>query len=415
VTVDAGRKPLAGLRILELTHAVAGPVAGFILGDMGAEVIKVEAPNARHKNAPADAPPVSGAPDHPYNRVNLWTEMNRSKASFVLDLTRPEGHAIIVQLAEKCDAVIENFSPRVIRNLDLSYERLSEANPKIVLVSMPAFGKSGPYADRRAYGPGVDAMSGLSHLTGYAGGAPLKPGNFYCDYNAGMLAALALLSAVRHARRTGQGQYVEVAMIEGEIQLVGDAMMDYFMNGRERQRAGNRDSDMAPHGAYRSSGEDHWVTIACRNDEDFARLCATIGHPELVGDQAFNTLSARKLREDTLDLIIGAWTRRRTNVEAMEALQAAGVPAGAALGVDELTRNEHVQARKVFQTVQHPEIGPHPHSRVAWQFSDTPAVIEKPAPLFGQDNDYVLGELLGLSSEEIDRLEDLGVTGREPI
>ncbi len=408
-------KPLEGIRVLDFTTAVAGPIAGFILGDMGAEVIKIEAPNGRHMQAPADRPPIEGAPDRPWNRLGLMNELNRSKLGFVVDVACAEGRDLFRLLAAQCDIVIENFAPRVMANLGIDYPDLAELKPDIILVSMPAFGKSGPYRARVSYGPGIDAMSGLSHLTGYAGGPPSKPGNFYCDQNAGLLAAFAALSALWHKRRTGEGQHVELAMIEGEMQLVSEALMDYSLNGRVQSRMGNRHPTMAPHGVYPCEGEDRWVAIACRDDDDFAELCETIGRPGLAADARYHDVVSRKRNEDALDAEIAAWTRTLGHRRVQELLQDAGVPAGAALDVAEMFDDPQMRARGLFEVVHHPELGDSPHTRVAWKLRGTPAPVTVPAPRFGQDNDYVLRDLLGFGDDDIAALRANGVVADEPV
>jgi crotonobetainyl-CoA:carnitine CoA-transferase CaiB-like acyl-CoA transferase len=310
--------------------------------------------------------------------------------------------------------VVQNFSPRVMANLGIDYEALKAIRPEIVLVSMPAFGLSGPFRDRIAYGPGVDAMSGLSHLTGYSDGPPMKPGNFFCDQNAGLLASFATLAALRHREASGEGQHIELAMIEGEFQVLGDAYIDYAFNGRQRMRQGNEHAWMAPHDVYPCAGEDAWVAIAVENDEQFAALCTVIGRPELMDDARFKTVAARHENRAQLKEPVSLWARERTHIQAQDALQSAGVPAGAALDSLELLSNPHVMARHGFEYVDTPGVGLTPYPRVAFTLSGTPVRIERPAPGFGEANVYVLGELLGLSANEIDALEEREVVTRIP-
>ncbi|MGH2588799.1 MAG: CaiB/BaiF CoA transferase family protein, partial [Dehalococcoidia bacterium] len=242
--------PLTGVRVIDFTNAVAGPVCAQVLGDLGAEVIKVESPTARSPRAHGTPLLSADLPDHPWNRLTSFNELNRSKLGVAFDAGAPAGREAFLRLATVSDVIVENFAPRVVGNLGIDYERIRAVRPDIVYCSMPAFGKSGPYRDRISYGPGIDAMSGLSHLTGYEGGPPMKPGNYYCDYNAALLAAFGILAALEHRDRTGEGQYVEAAMIEGELQLLGEALLDAQMNGRHGERIGNRDSSIAPHGVY---------------------------------------------------------------------------------------------------------------------------------------------------------------------
>ncbi len=450
-------KPLAGIRVLDFTNAVAGPTATSILGDFGADVIKIEGPDTRSPNPPGAAPLKPGAPDEPYNRVMHFNDLNRSKRSLVLDLRRVEGRALFLELAQVSDAVVENFSPRVMANLGLDYPDLCRVRPDIILVSMPAFGKSGPYKDRISYGPGIDAMSGLSHLTGYEDGPPSKPGNFYCDQNAAQLAALSLLAAVRHRRRTGEGQYVECAMIEGELQIVAEALLDVQLNGRVQTRTGNRHPWQAPHGVYpvgnreqgignRVGGADQdgrsapdaaqpsqtpnsslrqahsepggsWIAIAVETDAQFAALCRELGRPELAADPRFADALSRHANQHALDAIVSAWTAGQEKHALQRRLQAAGVPAGAVLNVRELLEDEHVQFRDVFQRLEYPDLArPFPHTRVAFKLRGRHASrIDTPAPCFGGANRAVLGGLLGLADETLAALYAGGITSEVPV
>lgn len=415
-SVSAGAKvrPLHGLRVLDFTNAVAGPIASFILGDLGAEVIKVESPFGRPLHAAGTAPLREGGEDRPYDRVMIFNELNHGKRGVSLDVSCPEGRELFLRLAAISDVVVQNFAPRVMGNLGIDYERLRAVRPGIILVSMPAFGLSGPYRDRTSYGPGIDAMSGLSHLTGYPDGPPMKPGNFFCDQNAGVHAAFATLSALWHRKRTGEGQHVELPMIEGEFQMLGDAYIDYAMNGRERMRAGNCHSWMAPHDVYPCSGEDAWVAIAVEEDSQWATLCRVMGQPDLADDPRFARARDRHAHRHELRPIIGAWTGAREHRAVQDILQKAGVPAAAVFNAKELFTDPQVVARHSFEYVDVPNVGPTPYPRVAFTLSETPTPIEKPAPGFAEDNDYVYGGLLALSKAEMAGLEARAVICSTP-
>lgn len=407
-------KPLSGVRVIDFTNAVAGPIACFILADLGADVIKVEAPNGRPLHASGTAPlredEVPG-----YDRIMLFNELNHGKRSVSLNVACPEGRALFLELVKTADVVVENFAPRVLPNLGLDYPQLRVVRPDIILARMPAFGLSGPYRDRISYGPGVDAMSGLSHLTGYPDGPPMKPGNFFCDQNAGVLAALAVLAALRYRDRTGDGQLVELAMIEGEFQLLGDAYLDYVMNGRERFRCANDHPFLAPHDAFPCAGEDAWVAIAVESEQQWHALCAVIARPELSDDPRFATREARHKNRATLEPIISAWTRRHTPREAEALLREAGVPAAAVIDVLELLHDPHVVARRGFEYVETPGVGPTPYPRVAFTLSATPVPIEKPAPRFADANDAVFGGLLGIDASYMSALEEARIITRVPL
>ena len=407
-------RPFAGLRIIDLTVAIAGPVATSLLADLGAEVVRIEPPFPRPLHVDI-APLRDGAVDRPYNRLVSYNDLHRAKRSLTLDLSKPEGRAVLLRLAGASDVVVENMSPRVLPSLGLDFDRLRAENPDIVLVSMPAFGSTGPLRDRVSYGPGIDALSGLAHLTGYPDRAPMQPANYYCDYNAGALAAFATMAAIRHRDRTGEGQHVELAMLDGELQVVGEVLLDYTMNARVRRRTGNAHPSMSPHGVYECAGDDRWIAIACENDAQWRQLCAAIGRDELASDDRFADVVSRVQNRAQLDQIITAWTRTRDVHAATLELQAAGVPAGAAQLVSELLEDQQLRSRDYVTIVSHPEAGETAYARPAFTLSKSDTHTERHAPLYGQDIDYVLRELLGFSEVEVRALEDAHVTARQPL
>jgi len=409
------RRALSGIRVLEMTVAVAGPVACHILGDMGAEVIKVEEPNARVHTPRTLPSPRPNSPDHPFNRVPNWVELNRSKRHIALNVATPEGREIFLDIAAKSDVVIENFSPRVMGNLGIDYEDLKKVNPSIIMVSMPAFGKTGPYKARGSYGPGIDAMSGISHLTGYVDRGPGKPANFFCDQNAGLHAAFFTMSALRHRRRTGEGQYIEMSMLEGEVQIAAPAIMEAMINGNDRMRMGNRHEYHAPHGVYPCAGEDEWAAIAVTSDAAWQAFAVIIGQPQLAEDPRFARRAERYENQELADEIISAWTRTHAASDVQSILQRAGVAAGNVVRVNELFADPQVMHRGSFAWVDHEEIGAFPHTRTAWRSHRGNHGVSRPAPLFGEANDYVLRELLGRSEEDVVTLMETGIMASTPI
>lgn len=407
-------RPLEGVRVLELGLAVAGPVAGQLLGDMGADVIKVEAPFARSRRPSEYVPIPEGAPARPWDRIPKFNELNRSKRGISLDLSKPAGRDIFLRLAELADIVIENFSSRVLHNLRIGYDVLSERNPGIILVSMPGFGKDGPYVNRVSYGPGIDAMSGLAGLSGYLGGGPMKPGNHYCDQNAGVFAALAAMSALRHRRRTGRGQYVEMAMLEGGIQTVGDALVAASAGVTVAARQGNRSLDMAPQGVFRCLGDDRWVAITVATDAAWRALCEVIGRPDLAADPTLQTVEGRLAEQDRLETILAEWCATRAAEDVEQMLQRAGVAAGVVLKPSELLADPHLQALGAHAYVEHPSLGRSPVPAAAWRLVHDPSPPTIPAPCFGADNDAVLGDLLGCPEETLAQLRAEAVLADEP-
>ncbi|MFQ5381940.1 MAG: CaiB/BaiF CoA transferase family protein, partial [Dehalococcoidia bacterium] len=411
----ANGRPLGGLRIIDFTTAVAGPLATSILGHLGAEVIKVEAPTARPAKAAGTAPLLEGAEDRSYDRIMLYNVLNLGKRGISLDVTNGAGRELFLRLVAYSDAVVQNFSPRALDNMRLHYGDLQAVRPDLVMVSMPAFGLDGPLRNRTSYGPGIDAMSGYSHLTGYADGPPMKPGNFFCDQNAAVHSAFATMAALRHRELTGEGQHVELAMIEGEFQLLADACIDYFMNGRERMRCGNDHPIFEPHGVFRCARDDTWVAISVEEEGQWRALCAAIGREDLGEDARFADPDGRRSWRGEIRAGIEEWTRRRTPTEAQELLQHAGVPAGAVVTALDLLHDPHVRGRSSLELVDVPGVGQTPYVRPAFRLSGTPVPLEKAAPGFAEDNDYVFRGLLGLSEGEVRALEDAHVTSRTPL
>ncbi len=406
------RLPLHDVRVLDLTMAWAGPYATRLLADMGAEVIKVEA--VHHWDLSRSLTGQRPTAERVWDKSPYFNHLNRNKYGCVLDLSGDRGRELFLRLVEVSDVVIENFRAEVMENLGLTYEVLAKVNPQVIVVSMPGHGGSGPERDFIAYGTNVEQLSGLCHLTGYAGGPPQKTGISYGDPMAGITAAAAVALALWDRRRSGRGQYIEVAQRENLINLIGEQIVGYSMNGREPPRRGNRHSSMAPHGCYPCRGDDEWLTIACEDDAQFAALCGAMGRPELAEDTRFADVVSRYRNQDAIDGLVAKWTRRRTKERAAEALQAAGVPASPVLSVPELFADPHLRARGFYESVAHSVAGVWEMEGPHWRMSESPGHIRLPAPAFGEHNRYVLGELLGLSQEEIEALEREGVTGTAP-
>jgi crotonobetainyl-CoA:carnitine CoA-transferase CaiB-like acyl-CoA transferase len=321
---------------------------------------------------------------------------------------------LFLRLAEISDVVIDNFRAEVMDNFGLTYEVLSEANDQIIVLAMPGHGKTGPERDFVTYGTTIEALSGLAHLSGYEDGPPHKTGIAYPDPLAGVAAAAAVALALWDRRRTGVGQYVELAQRENMISVIGEFVVAFSLNGREPRRRGNRHSSMAPHGCYPCAGEDEWITIACEDDAQFATLCSIMDRPELAGDSGFADVVGRFRNQGALDEMIASWTRELTKEAAADALQAAGVPAIPVLSVPEVYEDAHLRARGFFETVSHAVAGTWDIEGPHWRMSESPAHIRLPAPFFGEHNRYVFSELLGLTDVEIAQLEAEGVTGAAP-
>ncbi len=404
--------PLHGIRVLDLTMSWAGPFATRLLGDMGAEVIKIEAVKSWDllRSFTGQPPTV----ERVWDKSPYFNHNNRNKYACALDLSQPRGHDLFMRLVPTADVVIENFRAGVMENLGLTYDVLSAANDQLIVVSMPAHGDSGPERGFIAYGTNVEQLSGLCHLTGYEGGPPHKTGLSYGDPMAGIAAAGAIGLALWDRRRTGRGQRIEVAQRENLINVIGEQVLAYAMNGREPERRGNRHSSMAPHGCYPCAGADQWLTIACETDAQFVALCAVMGQPGLARDGRFADVVSRHRNQEALDGVVAAWTRGQEKGAAAATLQAAGVPAAPVQTIPDVFEDEQLRARGFFELISHTVAGTWEMEAPHWRMSETPAHIRLPPPSFAEHNNWVFHELLGLSDEEIEALKAEGVTGDVP-
>lgn len=409
------RLPLEGIRVCDLTIIFAGPICTSILADLGAEVIKVESVNARMGNAAFARPRGDGvAVDRPYNRVPNFHELNRGKKSITLNLARPEAKEALRRLVRVSDVVVENFSPRVMRNFGLNYEALKQEKPDIIMVSMPAMGSSGPWRTRTGFGPAIDALSGMCHLTGETDGPPTKPGHVLGDFNAGLSAAYAILMAIYARRRSGAGQHIDLAMREGQTFLIGEFLIDASMNHRSPTRQGNRHSSMAPHGVYPCRGDDTWIAIAIGSDAEWQRLAAAMGDPEWAQDARFATVTGRYAHQSDIDAHLADWTRQFAPSDLMHQLQAARIMAGAVVSGRDMSEDRQYQARDFVRQVPTEEAGMMWLARPGYRLSRTPGEL-RGAPSFAQHTDEVLGGILGFTPEEIAHMEQVKATSRVPV
>jgi crotonobetainyl-CoA:carnitine CoA-transferase CaiB-like acyl-CoA transferase len=406
--------PLAGLRVLELTANMIGPLAGRYLADLGAEVIKVESPR---RPATRIVHYAGGDPrNRPYNRAGYFNKHNRNKLGITLDLSLPAGREQFLRLLERADVVIENNSARVLSNLDLTYEVMQQVKPDIILCSMSGFGGSGPERDYLALGSSIETVCGLASLTGYPDDSiPHRTGNFYPDPVGAAQGVVAILAALRHRDRTGEGQWIDLSMLESAAALFGEALMDWFLNHRVPARRGNRHPLYAPQGVYPSAGNDSWLALTVRDEQEWQALCRAIGRPDLAANAELATSASRRARHDMLDDAIGEWSRTLDHYEAARTLQSEGVPAAPVLANWEMFSDPHLFERGFFVPVPHPEVGVMPFPGFPWSFSRTPATIRGGAPCFAEHNALVFGEVLGLSDQEIAALYAEGVAADTPL
>ena len=419
----SARLPLAHLRATVLTQAWAGAYATRLLADMGAEVIQIEALNRIDPWRGGYPPRLSGTypdrdpGDRPYDRNAAYNSVNTGKKGITLDLNYPEARDALLELVSISDVFAENFSARVLPNLGLEYPTLREVNPSIVLLRMPAYGGDGPYANFMGNGGSIEPMSGITSLLGYPGGPPMNSGVMHTDPFAGMMATSAVMIALHHRARTGQGQQIDLSQQETSIGLIADRVIEYSMTGfsqKSLERRGNRSDRMAPHNNYRCAGDDSWVAIAVRSDDEWTRLCAAMDDPDLAHDPRFRDLSARLEHVDELDAAISEWTSDKDAYEVTRLLQSEGIPSAPVLKATELADNPQLRDRGFVQSVDHPETGTQKYAGVAWKLSRTPGRLGGPSPKLGQHSVEVLRDYLGRPLEDIDLMVDQGITGDTP-
>ena len=422
-------KVLEGVRILDLSRVWAGPLAVRMLAGLGAQAILIEAPIGRAGGREAlermkqmyrdgrrfPYYPNGDPGDQPWNRMGMYNDFNRNKLGMTLDLRHPQGQDIFKRLVKISDVVLENYTPRVMGNFGLDYPVLREVNPAIIMIAMPGYGMNGPYRDYPAYGTTLEQHAGFSSIMGYPDSGPYRSQSTYCDPVASVNAAGAVMLALWHRRRTGQGQYIDLAQIEASVGFLAQPLLDFAMNQREPKRMGNRHTCMAPHGCYRCRGEDAWVSIAVATDEEWRAFCTAIGNPAWTREDRFAGQSSRWQHQDELDKLISVWTMAQDHYQAMHILQKAGVTAGAVLNAKEVMDDPHLRERAYFDHVTHPQAGTHDYPGLPLRLSRTPTGSNRPSPCIGEHNHDILGGILGMSDDEIARLEEMRVISTGPI
>ncbi len=426
-----GGPPLENIRVVDLSRVFAMPFAGANLADLGAEVIKIDTCQAQFMETTRT---ITGPfPDN--QPGEMWWEqggtfqtLNRGKRSLTLDLRSEEAQGIVKELVSVSDIVLENFTPRVMARFGLDYASLRAVKPDLIMVSNTGYGHSGPWSNFGAMASALEPTHGTGAFMGYmdddgtgvlkTGSIPNKVGNSYTDFLATWTALLSVMAALLHRAKTGQGTWVDLAMYQNGAAFVGEGLLAYAFNGERARRMGNRHSAMAPHGCYPCAGEDQWVTIAVRDDDDWLAFCGAIGAPDLAGDARYSTVRGRLEHQDALDAIVSEWTGQRTSYQVMETLQGASVPAGPVLTAGQALADPHFRQRGFFEKVTHPEetgLGTKEYIGRGWKFSASRAGIGGPAPLLGEANDYALREILGLSAVQMEALAEQEVIGDEPI
>ena len=394
--------PLRGVRVLELGSFIAGPFAGQLLGDYGADVVKVE--------APGDGDPMRRWGVTLDGDSLWWPAIARNKRSIVLDLRDERARAIVRDLVAHCDVVLENFRPGTLERWGLDYATLAAVNPKVVLVHISGFGQTGPLAGQAGFGSVGEAMGGIRHTTGSPDRPPARAGISLGDALASVFGVIGTLSALLSARERGIGQEVDVAIYEAVAALMESTMADFELGGVVRTRTGSILPGVAPSNVY-PTADGAEVVVAGNADAVFARLCKAMGQPELATDDRFATHGARGANQAELDDLVGAWTATLPCEEALARLDEHGVPAGRIFTAPDMLRDPQYLAREMVQRVTSTQGWDVPMTGVVPRFTATPGAIRHPGPALGQHTDEVLVELLGLGPDELAELHATGITG----
>jgi crotonobetainyl-CoA:carnitine CoA-transferase CaiB-like acyl-CoA transferase len=392
--------PLAGLRVIELGTLIAGPFCGQLLGDFGAEVIKVE-------------PPGQGDPMRVWGREQAhgkslwWPVVARNKKAITLDLRQPDGQELLKSLVGKADFLIENFRPGTMEKWGLGWRELSAVNPRLIMIRVSGYGQTGPYSRHAGFGAIGEAMGGLRYVVGDPSTPPSRMGISIGDSLAATFASLGALSALHHRHVTGRGQMVDSAIYEAVLNMMESLVTEYDKTGFVRERTGAILPKVAPSNVYAT--QDGLVLIAANQDAVFGRLAQVMGQPELAQDPRYASHGARGTNQKELDTLVERWTRTRTTHDALAALHEHGVPAGLIYRAPEMLEDPHFKAREAIVSVPHPDFGELAMQNVAPKLSETPGSIRSPSPEIGQHNDEVYLDLLQLDPGRYDDLRSRNV------
>lgn len=412
------KKPFEGLRVADFSWVGVGPTVAKYLADHGADVIRIESstyPEALRRVGPYpnDEPGMDNS--------GYFANFNSSKRGVSINLKHPEGPQIARDLVAKCDVVTESYTPGTMARFGLSYETLSEGRDDLVMISMPLYGQTGPWADYMGFGHVLQANSGFNHLTGWPDGPPIGTGIAHTDFLVPHIAVTGLVAALDYRRRTGKGQYIDFSQFEAAIHGLWTAILEWTANGRELERMGNRDPEAAPHGCYQTK-DGHWIVIACFTEDEWTGLKAALGRPDWCDLERMRRKWQRLNEQKEIDRHLANWVegvtrkaeepefaeiegvegarvRKYTSFELMHYLQSFGVPAGVVQSAEDMHNDPQMQHRKHYWSLEHPTMGLRTYDGPSFRLSETPAELTKAAPLLGEDNEAIFKGLLGMSEE----------------
>lgn len=394
--------PLSGIRVIDASTVLAAPFAASLLGDLGAEVIKVE--------LPVKGDPLRGLGPYKEREPLRWPGMSRNKQSVTLDIRQQEGQEIFKSLAKDADILIENFRPGTMEKWGLSYEILKEVNPRLVMTRQSGYGQTGPYATKAGFGTPATAFSGYTYLQGFEDRHPVSPSFSLMDYISGIFMAFGTVSALyeRATNEDSEGQVVEMGLYEAVFRMMEFLVAEYDQLGKVRERSPMLHGHSSPAGTYRTK-DDHWVVMVCSTQRTWERLAQAIGHEEMIEDPRFLTNVERMENDHHLQEIVTAFFRGKEKEELVELLDQYGVPISPIFSIKDIFNDAHYAARENIVDIDHPRLGSIKIPGVVPKFSKTPGRIRHRAPDLGEQNDYIYREQLGISDEEITRLKKKGV------
>jgi len=402
---------LDGLRVLDLSRVLAGPWAGQILGDLGAEVIKVERPGRGDDTRAWGPPYLNDAQGAPTSESAYYLSANRNKQSVTIDITRPEGQRLVKELVAESDVLLENFKVGGLKRYGLDYDSLAAINPRLIYCSITGFGQDGPYAERPGYDFLIQGMGGLMSITGQPdgepGGGPVKAGVALTDITTGLYAAIAVLAAVNHRHQSGEGQHIDMALLDVQVATLANQAMNFLTSGTAPGRMGNAHPNIVPYQTFPAADGDIILTIG--NDGQFARFCEVAGRPEWATDERYATNAARVANRDTLIPALRQTTVMKTTAEWLRLLEDAGVPGGPVNTIEQVFEDPQVRHRGLRIDLSHPLTKSVPLVGSPLRLSASPVRYQTPPPLLGQHTGEVLSQVLGLDPAAIEQLQRDGV------
>jgi crotonobetainyl-CoA:carnitine CoA-transferase CaiB-like acyl-CoA transferase len=391
-----------GVHVLDFTWYAVGPVSVKYLADNGADVIRIE--SASRPDGLRLAPPWKDA--HPgINNSQFFADYNTSKRDITLDMNKPKAREIFLRMLPWADIVTESFTPKTLRNWNLTYDQMCAIRPDLIMLSTCMQGQTGPHRDYPGFGNLMAALSGFYYASGYSAAEPCPPYGAYTDFIAPRFSACALIAALDYRRRTGKGQYIDMSQYEASLHNMAPALVDYFATGRVLEPAANRSERYAPHGAYRCAdldGHERWIAIAAANDAEWESMLKVLGRGT---EPAFATMSQRMRNRHALDQLVGEMVHEHQADELTAQLQAAGVAAYPVQNCLDVHRDENLDAFGFWHWLDHKAMGPSPYQGLEHRLGRTPGSLRSPAPVLGQHNDEVFGEILGMTATEIEELK----------